>query len=152
EKNIAEREAPIFKDAQELLRKWESGDTAVYQLWALMNGWVYKGFEDTYNKLGLDFDKVYYESETYLLGKKLVEQGLENGILFQTEDGSIWIDLAADGLDEKLLLRADGTSVYMTQDLGTAVLKYNEYHTDKSVYVIADEQNYHMQVLKLILK
>ncbi len=149
---LAEREAPIFKEAQELLRKWEAGDKEVYALWEKMNSWVYKGFDETYSKLSLDFDKMYYESNTYLLGKELVMQGLEKGILYKKEDGSVWINLEEEGLDQKLLLRADGTSVYMTQDLGTAVLKYNDYHTDLSAYVIADEQNYHMQVLKLILK
>jgi len=148
----AEREAPIFKEAQDLLVKWEAGDREVYDLWKMMNGWVYEGFDVTYKKLGLDFDKYYYESDTYLLGKSLVEKGLEKGILFKKENGSVWIDLTEDGLDEKLLLRADGTSVYMTQDLGTAKKKYDEFQLDKSVYVIADEQNYHMQVLQLILK
>lgn len=151
-KEQAEKEAPIMKDAQDLLRKWEAGDKEVYALWEQMNQWVYQGFEVTYNRLGLDFDKMYYESNTYLLGKAVVEKGLEKGILFKKEDNSVWIDLTADGLDQKLLLRGDGTSVYMTQDLGTAILKYNDYNTDQSVYVIADEQNYHMQVLKLILE
>lgn len=152
EKEVAEKEAPIMKEAQELLRKWEAGDKEVYALWSEMNGWVYAGFDSTYKALGLDFDKYYYESNTYLLGKALVEQGLEKGVLYKKENGSVWIDLTADGLDEKLLLRADGTSVYMTQDLGTAKLKYDDYQTEKSLYVIADEQNYHMQVLQLILK
>lgn len=148
----AEKEAPIMQEAQELLRKWEAGDPEVYSLWKKMNGWVYKGFDITYKALGLDFDKYYYESDTYLLGKHLVEEGLQKGILFKKENGSVWIDLTEDGLDEKLLLRADGTSVYMTQDMGTAQLKYNDYHTQKSIYVIADEQNYHMQVLRLIMQ
>lgn len=148
----AEKEAPIMMEAQELLRKWEAGDKEVYALWQQMNGWVYAGFDKTYRKLGIDFDKVYYESQTYLLGKEIIEEGLKKGVLFQKENGSVWIDLTADGLDEKLLLRADGTSVYMTQDLGTARLKYNEFGMEKSVYVIADEQNYHMQVLRLILE
>jgi arginyl-tRNA synthetase len=117
-----------------------------------MNGWVYKGFDLTYKDLGVSFDKMYYESDTYLLGKKIVEDGLRKGVLFRKDDGSVWIDLTADGLDEKLLLRGDGTSVYMTQDLGTAKLKHDEYKLNQSVYVIADEQNYHLQVLKLILK
>jgi arginyl-tRNA synthetase len=151
-KEEAEKEAPIMLEAQELLRKWEAGEKETFDLWAKMNGWVYEGFDATYKALGLDFDKYYYESNTYLLGKQLVEEGLKKGILFKKENGSIWIDLTAEGLDEKLLLRADGTSVYMTQDLGTAKLKYDEYKTDKSLYVIADEQNYHMQVLQLILK
>lgn len=152
EEAVAEKEAPIMKEAQEMLRKWEAGDKEVYELWQRMNGWVYEGFKDSYQKLGVDFDKMYYESDTYLLGKAIVEEGLRKGVLFKKEDGSVWIDLTEDGLDQKLLQRADGTSVYMTQDLGTAKLKYNDFNLDQSVYVIADEQNYHMQVLKLILK
>jgi arginyl-tRNA synthetase len=148
----AKKEAPIMKDAQELLRKWEAGDKAVYALWQTMNSWVYAGFDTSYKRLGVDFDKVYYESNTYLLGKTLVEEGLNKGVLFKKDDGSVWIDLTQDGLDQKLLLRADGTSVYMTQDLGTAQLKYNDYQPAQSVYVIGDEQNYHLQVLKLILQ
>ncbi len=147
----AEAEAPIFKEAQEMLRGWERGDKEIYSLWERMNGWVYKGFEETYRRLGVDFDKMYYESETYLLGKQLVEEGLSKGVLFRKEDSSVWIDLTDEGLDQKLLLRGDGTSVYMTQDLGTARLKYNDYKLDESIYVIADEQNYHMDVLKRIL-
>jgi arginyl-tRNA synthetase len=152
EEKQAEKDAPIMQEAQEMLRKWEAGDPEVMELWNKMNGWVYKGFDVSYKRLGVDFDKMYYESDTYLLGKSIVEKGLEKGVLFKKEDGSVWIDLKEDGLDEKLLLRADGTSVYITQDLGTAVLKYNDFKTDKSIYVIADEQNYHMQVLKLILQ
>jgi arginyl-tRNA synthetase len=152
DEKAAEREAPIMLEAQELLRKWEAGDKEVRELWQKMNGWVYKGFEETYKKLGISFDKMYYESDTYLLGKKIVEDGLRKGVLFKKEDGSVWIDLQDDGLDQKLLLRGDGTSVYMTQDLGTAKLKYEEYKLNQSVYVIADEQNYHLQVLKLIMK
>jgi arginyl-tRNA synthetase len=152
EEAVAEKEAPIMKEAQEMLRKWEAGDEEVYGLWQKMNGWVYEGFKDSYKMLGVDFDKMYYESDTYLLGKAIVEEGLQKGVLFKKEDGSVWIDLTADGLDQKLLLRGDGTSVYMTQDLGTAKLKYNDFNLDQSVYVIADEQNYHMQVLKLILQ
>jgi len=152
DKETAEKEAPIMLEAQELLRKWEAGDPEVYSLWQKMNGWVYEGFDITYRKLGIDFDKMYYESDTYLLGKEIVEEGLKKGVLFKKENGSVWIDLTADGLDQKLLLRADGTSVYMTQDLGTARKKFNDFGIDQSVYVIADEQNYHMQVLKLILQ
>jgi len=148
----AEKEAAIMKEAQDLLRKWEAGDPAVRQLWQTMNSWVYEGFEVSYNKMGVTFDKMYYESNSYLLGKKIVEQGLEKGVLFTKPDGSVWIDLTADGLDQKLLLRADGTSVYMTQDLGAAKLKYDDFKLDRSVYVIGDEQNYHMQVLKLIMQ
>ncbi len=152
DEKTAEKEAPIMLEAQELLRKWEAGDADVRNLWQMMNGWVYKGFDVSYKRLGVSFDKVYYESDTYLLGKKLVESGVDKGVLYKKEDGSVWIDLKEEGLDEKLLLRGDGTSVYMTQDLGTAKLKYDDFHLDQSVYVIADEQNYHMQVLKLILK
>jgi arginyl-tRNA synthetase len=147
----AEKEAPIMKEAQELLRKWEAGDEEVRKLWLMMNNWVYAGFDVSYQRLGVDFYKMYYESNTYLLGKAIVEEGLKKGVLYQKEDGSVWIDLTADGLDHKLLLRGDGTSVYITQDLGTAKLKYNDCNLDQSIYVIADEQNYHMQVLKLIL-
>jgi len=148
----AEKEAPIMQEAQGLLRKWEAGDKEVRHLWSTMNGWVYKGFDETYKHLGISFDKMYYESDTYLLGKKIVEDGLRKGVLYKKEDGSVWIDLKEEGLDEKLLLRGDGTSVYMTQDLGTAKLKYDEYKLSQSVYVIADEQNYHIHLLKLILK
>ena len=148
----AEKEAPIMKGTQEMLRQWEAGDKEVRALWEKMNGWVYDGFKDSYNRLGVDFDKMYYESDTYLLGKAIVEQGLQKGVLYKKEDGSVWVNLEDEGLDHKLLLRGDGTSVYITQDLGTAKLKYNDFKLDQSVYVIADEQNYHMQVLKLILK
>ncbi len=144
----AETQAPIFKEAQEMLRRWEGGDKATLDLWKTMNGWVYEGFQKSYGRLGVDFDRVYYESDTYLLGKKLVAEGLERGLLFRKEDGSVWIDLTEKGLDQKLLLRSDGTSVYMTQDMGTARLKWDDYHMGKSVYVIGDEQNYHMEVLK----
>lgn len=152
EKAQAEKEAPIMKEAQQMLRLWEAGDPETYQLWQKMNGWVYDGFKASYKRLGVDFDKMYYESDTYLLGKDIVQRGLEKGVLFKKEDNSVWIDLTADGLDQKLLLRGDGTSVYITQDIGTAILKYNDFRLNQSVYVIADEQNYHMQVLKLILK
>lgn len=152
DEKAAEKEAPIMLQAQEMLRKWEAGDAEVRQLWEAMNGWVYDGFEVTYKRMGISFDKWYYESQTYLLGKQLVEKGLEKRVLFKKEDGSVWVDLKDEGLDEKLLLRGDGTSVYITQDMGTAVLKYDDYKLDQSIYVIADEQNYHMQVLKLILK
>ncbi len=148
----AEKEAPIMQEAQELLRKWEAGDVEVRNLWHTMNGWVYEGFTKSYNRLGITFDKMYYESETYLLGKKIIEEGLNKGILFKKEDGSVWVDLKEDGFDEKLLLRGDGTSVYITQDLGTAKLKYDEFNISQSIYVIADEQNYHISILKLILK
>ena len=147
----AKREAPIMKEASEMLRKWEAKDPEVYGLWQTMNGWVYEGFDKTYKAMGVDFDRVYYESETYLLGKSLVEEGLRKGIFFRKDDGSVWIDLTADGLDQKLLLRGDGTSVYMTQDLGTAFQRFGEYKLDAHIYVVGNEQNYHFQVLKLIL-
>lgn len=151
-KEEAEKQAPIFKEAQDMLRKWEAADNETVHLWKTMNGWVYEGFDETYHRLGIDFDKMYYESNTYLLGKEIVQEGLEKEVLFKKEDGSVWINLEDEGLDQKLLLRADGTSVYMTQDIGTAILKYNDCKLDESIYVIGDEQNYHMQVLKLILQ
>ncbi|MBN1463570.1 MAG: arginine--tRNA ligase [Paludibacteraceae bacterium] len=147
----AKKNAPLMLEAQEMLRKWESGDKEVYQLWQTMNGWVYVGFDQTYKKLGVDFDCIYYESETYLLGKEKVQEGLEKGVLYQREDGSVWIDLTAEGLDEKLLLRSDGTSVYMTQDIGTAKMRFDKYPIDKMVYVVGNEQNYHFQVLSIVL-
>lgn len=148
----AKRQAPIMLKAQEMLRKWEAKDPEVYALWERMNGWVYEGFDVTYKAMGVDFDKVYYESETYLLGKSLVEDGLKKGVFFRKEDNSVWIDLEADGLDQKLLLRGDGTSVYMTQDLGTALSRFEENKLDDMIYVVGNEQNYHFQVLKLVLK
>ena len=148
----AKKSAPILLQAQEMLRKWEAKDAEVYGLWETMNGWVYEGFDVTYKALGVDFDKVYYESQTYLLGKSLVEDGLKRGVFFRKEDNSVWIDLEADGLDQKLLLRGDGTSVYMTQDLGTALSRFEENNLDDMVYVVGNEQNYHFQVLKLVLK
>ncbi len=151
-KEKAEQEAPILKATQQMLLDWENGDPATIELWRTMNGWVYAGFEQTYQRIGADFKKTYYESETYLLGKQFVEEGLRSGVFFQKPDGGTWIDLAADGLDEKLVLRKDGTSVYITQDLGLAQQKYDEFKYDQSIYVIADEQNYHMKVLKLILQ
>lgn len=147
----AKKNAPLMLEAQEMLRKWESGDKEVYQLWQTMNGWVYVGFDQTYKKLGVDFDCIYYESETYLLGKEKVQEGLEKGVLYQRADGSVWIDLTAEGLDEKLLLRSDGTSVYMTQDIGTAKMRFDKYPIDKMVYVVGNEQNYHFQVLSIVL-
>lgn len=135
-----------------MLLKWENGDKEVVDLWKKMNGWVYEGFDETYLRLGISFDRIYYESQTYLLGKALVNEGLKKGIFEKHEDGSVWCDLTADGLDQKLLLRADGTSVYMTQDLGTAQQRYAEYKFDEMIYVVGNEQNYHFQVLKLILK
>ncbi|CAL1517067.1 arginine--tRNA ligase [Chitinophaga sp. MM2321] len=151
-KEMSRNRAEIMQQAKSMLQQWEAGNPEVRELWATMNSWVYKGFDETYKRLGIDFDKMYYESETYLLGKDLVTEGLQKGVLFKKEDNSVWIDLTADGLDEKLLLRGDGTSVYMTQDLGTARLKYEDYHMDQSIYIVADEQNYHFKVLQLILQ
>ena len=148
----AKKKAPIMQQAQEMLRRWEAKDPEVYRLWQTMNGWVYDGFDITYKALGVDFDKVYYESQTYLLGKSLVQDGLDKGVFFRKEDNSVWIDLTADGLDQKLLLRGDGTSVYMTQDLGTALRRFEENRLDEMIYVVGNEQNYHFQVLKLVLK
>lgn len=152
EKEEAEKNAPILLEAQAMLKRWEEKDAEVVDLWKQMNAWVYVGFDETYNKLGIDFDKVYYESETYLLGKDLVNKGLEQGVFYRREDGSVWIDLTKDGLDEKLLLRKDGTSVYMTQDLGTACLRHDDFGSERLVYVVGNEQNYHFAVLKLVLE
>ncbi len=151
QKAEAQRNTECQKAAQSMLLKWEQGDAEVRALWAKMNGWVYDGFDTTYKNLGISFDKIYYESQTYLLGKSLVDEGLAKGIFYRREDGSVWCDLTADGLDEKLLLRGDGTSVYMTQDLGTACRRHEEYGFDEMIYVVGNEQNYHFQVLKLIL-
>ena len=148
----AKKNAAIIKDAQEMLLKWEAGDQEVIKLWSMMNGWVYSGFEVTYKMLGVDFKKYYYESDTYLLGKDTIQVGLEKGVFFKKDDGSVWIDLTEDGLDQKLVLRADGTSVYITQDLGTAQLKYDDFKMDKSIYVVGNEQDYHFKVLFLILQ
>lgn len=148
----AEKKAPILLEAQQMLKKWENGDAKIIELWKTMNSWVYAGFDVTYKRLGVDFDKYYYESNTYLLGKDTIEEGLQKGVFYKKEDGSVWIDLAADGLDQKLVLRADGTSVYITQDIGTAELKYQDFKMDKSIYVVGNEQDYHFKVLKLIMK
>jgi arginyl-tRNA synthetase len=139
-----------MKEAQQMLVDWEAGKPEVIELWKKMNSWVYAGFEATYARIGSDFDKIYYESNTYILGKKLVESGLQKGVFFQKEDGSVWIDLCADGLDQKIVQRRDGTAVYITQDIGLAVERYDEYRADRSVYVVGDEQNYHFKVLRLI--
>lgn len=147
----AKKEAPLIKQAQEMLLKWEQGDAEIRHLWETMNGWVYAGFDTTYKKLGVDFDKIYYESDTYTEGKSKVEEGVAKGVFYQREDGSVWADLTGEGLDEKLLLRSDGTSVYMTQDIGTAKLRYEEYPIKKMVYVVGNEQNYHFQVLSILL-
>jgi arginyl-tRNA synthetase len=151
-KKDAEAEAPVLEEARAMLRKWEAGDPAVKKLWETMNNWVYAGFEETYRRLGVSFHKIYYESETYKLGKEIVLKGLEEGVLYKKEDGSVWANLENEGLDHKLLLRADGTSVYMTQDVGTANQRYNEYGFDSHIYVVGNEQNYHFQVLAIVLK
>jgi arginyl-tRNA synthetase len=148
----AKKQAPAIVEAQEMLLKWEQGDKEVVDLWEKMNGWVYEGFDVTYKQLGVSFDKTYYESNTYLFGKEIVNDGLAKGVFFKKEDGSVWVDLTADGLDQKLLLRSDGTSVYMTQDLGTARQRHEEYKFGELIYVVGNEQNYHFQVLKLVLK
>lgn len=148
----AKKNAPIFLEAQEMLRKWEENDAEVRKLWDMMNGWVYAGFEKTYKRLGVDFDFHQYESNTYLLGKDLIQKGLDKAVFFRKDDGSVWIDLTEDGLDEKLVLRSDGTSVYMTQDLGTAVERFETYNIDQLIYVVGNEQDYHFKVLFLILK
>ncbi len=148
----AKKNAPLMKEAQQMLQKWEAGDEQVIALWKTMNSWVYAGFDVTYKRLGVSFDKYYYESDTYLLGKDIIEEGLQKGVFFKKDDNSVWIDLTADGLDEKLVLRGDGTSVYITQDLGTAQLKYDNYKVDESIYVVGNEQDYHFKVLFLILE
>jgi arginyl-tRNA synthetase len=146
----AEKEAPIMKAAQQMLVDWEAGNKEVIDLWKMMNSWVYKGFEQTYQRIGSDFDKTYYESDTYLLGKQMVQEGIKKNVFFQKDDGSVWIDLTADGLDEKIVQRRDGTAVYITQDIGLAELKQKEFPSEQSIYVVGDEQNYHFKVLKLI--
>lgn len=150
-KEKAEQEAPLIKDAHEMLVKWEQGDPEVRALWEKMNSWVYAGFDETYKALGVSFDKIYYESNTYLVGKKKVEEGLEKGLFFRKDDNSVWADLTKEGLDQKLLLRKDGTSVYMTQDIGTAEMRFNDFPIDKMIYVVGNEQNYHFQVLSILL-
>ena len=147
----AEQEAPLIKEAHEMLVKWEQGDAEVRALWEKMNSWVYAGFDETYKALGVSFDKIYYESNTYLVGRKKVEEGLEKNLFIRKADNSVWADLTAEGLDQKLLLRSDGTSVYMTQDIGTAEMRFNDYPIDKMVYVVGNEQNYHFQVLSILL-
>ena len=151
DEETAKREAPLMLEAQEMLRKWEANDPEVRALWEKMNGWVYAGFDETYKRLGVSFDKIYYESNTYLEGKSEVEKGLASGQFYRREDGSVWADLTKDGLDEKLLLRSDGTSVYMTQDIGTAKLRFQDYPIDKMVYVVGNEQEYHFKVLSILL-
>ena len=151
DEETAKKEAPLMKEAQEMLRRWEQNDPEIRALWAKMNEWVYAGFDETYKRMGVSFDKIYYESNTYLEGKKEVERGLQEGLFYRREDGSVWADLTGDGLDEKLLLRSDGTSVYMTQDIGTAKLRFEDYPIDKMVYVVGNEQEYHFKVLSLLL-
>ena len=150
-KEEAEAQSPLMAEAREMLRKWEAGDPEVRSLWEMMNSWVYAGFDETYRMMGVDFDKIYYESQTYLEGKQKVLEGLEKGIFYRREDGSVWANLTGEGLDEKLLLRADGTSVYMTQDIGTAKLRFDDYPINKMIYVVGNEQNYHFQVLSILL-
>lgn len=150
-KKKAEQEAPLIKEAHDMLVKWENNDPEIRQLWAKMNSWVYAGFDETYKALGVSFDKIYYESNTYLEGKKKVEEGLEKGLFYRRDDNSVWADLTKDGLDEKLLLRSDGTSVYMTQDIGTADMRFSDFPIDKMIYVVCNEQNYHFQVLSILL-
>ncbi|MCC7298323.1 MAG: arginine--tRNA ligase, partial [Bacteroidia bacterium] len=152
EEKEAEKEAPLLKDAQQMLLQWEAGEPDTIELWKTMNGWVYEGFDKSYQRLGVDFDKFYYESDTYKLGKDLIQEGLEKGVFYTKDDGSIWINLTDDGLDEKLVLRKDGTSVYITQDIGTADKKAEEFNLDKSIYVVGNEQDYHFKVLFLIMK
>lgn len=147
----AEHEAPLIKEAHDMLVKWEANDPEIRGLWEMMNNWVYAGFDETYKALGVGFDKIYYESSTYLAGKKKVEEGLEKGLFIRKEDNSVWADLTNEGLDQKLLLRKDGTSVYMTQDIGTAEMRFNDYPIDKMIYVVGNEQNYHFQVLSILL-
>ncbi|WP_294314073.1 arginine--tRNA ligase [Prevotella sp. F0091] len=150
-KEKAEHEAPLIKEAHDMLVKWEANDPEIRGLWEMMNNWVYAGFDETYKALGVSFDKIYYESSTYLAGKKKVEEGLEKGLFIRKEDNSVWADLTNEGLDQKLLLRKDGTSVYMTQDIGTAEMRFNDYPIDKMIYVVGNEQNYHFQVLSILL-
>jgi arginyl-tRNA synthetase len=147
----AKEEPPLIKEAHEMLVKWEQGDAEVRALWEKMNSWVYAGFDETYKKMGVSFDKIYYESQTYLKGKAKVEEGLAKGLFERHDDGSVWADLTNEGLDQKLLLRSDGTSVYMTQDIGTAEMRYEDYPIDKMIYVVGNEQNYHFQVLSILL-
>ena len=151
-KDQAMQEAPIFKEAQEMLKKWEQGDPEIMNLWRKMNQWVYDGFESTYKAMGVDFDKLYFESDTYLLGKKVIEEGIQKGVFYKKEDGSVWCDLSDEGLDEKLVLRKDGTAVYITQDIGTAIERHEEFNIDGMIYTVGNEQEYHFKVLFLILK
>ncbi|MBR3565194.1 MAG: arginine--tRNA ligase [Paludibacteraceae bacterium] len=151
DEETAKKEAPLIKQAQEMLVMWEEGDKEVRELWNMMNSWVYAGFDESYKALGVDFDKIYYESNTYLIGKKEVERGLQQGLFYKKDDGSVWVDLTSKGLDHKLLIRQDGTSVYMTQDIGTAKMRYEDYPIDKMIYVVGNEQEYHFKVLSLVL-
>ncbi len=150
--DMARNDAPLMQEARTLLRKWEARDTQTVEVWKVMNNWVYKGFDSTYQRMGVNFEKIYYESDTYLLGREIVLEGLEKDVFYKKEDGSVWVDLSDEGLDHKLLLRADGTSVYMTQDIGTAQLRYDDYNIPRMVYVVGNEQNYHFEVLKKVFK
>lgn len=152
EKEVAEKQAPLMQEVQQMLRLWEQGDPAIVALWSQLNTWVYAGFDATYRRIGVGFDKTYYESNTYLLGKEIVEEGLQKGVFYRKDDGSVWIDLTEEGLDQKLVLRSDGTSVYMTQDLGTTDLKYQDFHNDRQIWVVGNEQDYHFNVLFAILR
>jgi len=152
DEEAAKAQAPCMLEVQEMLRQWEAGDSEVRNLWATMNGWVYDGFNQTYSRLGVRFDRNYYESDTYVLGKQDIEEGLARGVFYRRDDGSVWIDLREDGLDEKLVLRRDGTSVYMTQDIGTAIQRFKDFSIDRLTYVVGNEQDYHFRVLFLILK
>lgn len=152
DEETAKKEAPLIKAAQDMLQKWEQGDEAVVTLWQKLNGWVYEGFDTTYQRIGVHFDKIYHESDTYLLGKDIVEEGLQKGVFYKKDDGSVWVDLSDEGLDEKLVLRSDGTSVYITQDLGTADMRHHDFAFDKCIYVVGNEQDYHFNVLFKILK
>jgi arginyl-tRNA synthetase len=142
----------LMQEAREMLRKWETGDEATRQLWQKLNSWTYSGFDETYRRMGVDFDETQYESNTYILGKEMIREGLRKGVLYEKEDRSVWIDLTADGLDEKLLLRSDGTSVYMTQDIGTAIMRHERFKADKMIYVVGNEQDYHFEVVKFVWK
>ena len=152
EKEKAEKQAPLILEAQAMLRRWEQGDAETVALWKKLNTWVYAGFAETYQKIGTHFDKTYYESQTYLLGKEVVEEGLQSGVFHRKDDNSVWIDLTAEGLDQKLVLRSDGTSVYITQDLGTTDLKFTDFHNERSIWVVGNEQDYHFQVLFSIMR
>jgi arginyl-tRNA synthetase len=148
----AEKKSALMAETREMLQKWEAGDEEVRRVWKMMNEWVYAGFDETYKKIGISFDRIYYESQTYLLGKSIVQKGLDRGVFVRDADTSVWIDLTNEGLDRKILLRSDGTTVYMTQDIGTAAQRFDEYHPDKLIYVVGNEQDYHFAVLKKVVQ